>query len=65
MSVDLRYVNPKISLFVDPGRTDKTERFDFSLSFINIKYCEEGRIYVRKVEYNPPDWWLVCLTLLQ
>ena len=45
MSVDLRYVNPKISLFVDPGRTDKTERFDFSLSFINIKYyCEEGRI---------------------
>ena len=28
MSVDLRYVNPKISPFVDPGGPTKTERFE-------------------------------------
>ena len=51
MSVDLRYVNPKISPFVDPGGPTKTERFEPAVvslvSLININcyprlYCTSG-----------------------
>ena len=61
MSVDLRYVNPKISLFVDPGGPTQTERFQSAVSFIKIN-CYQRLLY-EVAEHNPADWW--CLTLLQ
>ena len=58
MSVDLRYVNPKISLFVDPGNTDKNREIWVSSKFSKFyKY----KLLSATVENIP----VVSLTLLQ